>query len=165
MERGRPSLYTHEIGEEICRRLASGESLRSICRSEGMPDERTVRTWALENETFSPQYAKARDIGMDAMADEIVEIADNGSNDWMERHHGEDVAWVTNGEAMGRSRLRVDTRKWLLSKIAPKRYGDRVTTALVGADGGPIETRDVSDLEKVREIAFALAKAAREQRS
>lgn len=61
------------------------------------------------------------------MADEIKEISDDGSNDWMERNDGENVAWVANGEHIQRSRLRVDTRKWHLSKALPKIYGDRHT--------------------------------------
>lgn len=132
--RGRPSLYTQDIADAICERLADGESLRAICRDEGMPQESTVRLWALEDrEGFSAQYTKARDIGLDAMADELLEIADDGSNDWMQRNYGEQEAWVANGEAMGRSRLRLDTRKWLMSKMAAKRYGDKLLHT--GADG------------------------------
>src|ERR1700759_4888640 len=100
---GRPSLYTEELAARICERLAAGETLRGICRDDGMPNERTVRTWAREDETFSPQYAKAREIGYQGMADEIVEIADSS----------------------GDARLQVDTRKWLLSKALPKIYGDK----------------------------------------
>lgn len=55
-----------------------------------------------------------------------MEIADNGLNDWMERNAKEDKGWVANGEHIQRSRLRVDTRKWFLSKVLPKLYGDKL---------------------------------------
>lgn len=137
-KRGRPSAFAQALADKICERLASGESLRSICRDEDMPNERTVRRWVYDDvEGFSPQYARARDIGLDSMADELLEIADDGTNDWMERQGKDGESYyVANGEAMGRSRLRVDTRKWLLSKIAPKRYGDSI--AVTGADGGAL---------------------------
>ena len=127
MERGRPSIYTQEIADKICEQLAAGKTLREVCRQEGMPDESAVRKWVLENrEGFSPQYAQAREIGYQAMADELLEIADDGQNDWMERNGQDDEGWQANGEHLQRSRLRVDTRKWLLAKALPKVYGDRL---------------------------------------
>jgi hypothetical protein len=93
-----------------------------------MPHESTVRAWALEDrDGFSTQYTKAREIGYQSMADELMEIADDGRNDWMERRGEEDAGWQANGEHIQRSRLRVDTRKWMLSKVLPKIYGDKVT--------------------------------------
>ena len=81
-EPGRPSIYTPEIAAEICGRMEAGESVRSICRSEDMPDEATVRLWARENrEGFSAQYAMASETRMDCLADEILEIADNASSE------------------------------------------------------------------------------------
>jgi hypothetical protein len=81
-KRGRPGIYSPEIAAEICERMAMGESLRSICRAEGMPAEATARLWAIEDrEGFSSQYAMASQIRMDCLADEILEIADNESGD------------------------------------------------------------------------------------
>jgi hypothetical protein len=137
---GRPSDFTPELAGKICERLQDGRTLRDVCRDEDMPDERTVRGWATEDrEGFFPQYARAREIGYQAMADELLEIADDGKNDWMERK-GEDgnSAYVLNGEHVQRSRLRTDTRKWLLSKALPKIYGDRVVNEHSGPNGGPI---------------------------
>jgi hypothetical protein len=111
----------------ICEGLARGMTLREVCKAEGMPDESTVRKWALEDyEGFYPQYAKAREIGYQAMADETIDIADNAQNDWMERNGEDDAGWQANGEHIQRSRLRIDTRKWLLSKALPKVYGDKI---------------------------------------
>jgi len=83
---GRPSTYSQEIADEVCRRLAGGESLRAICRDEGIPDESTVRLWASDDrEGFAAQYARAREVQFLAIADELLEIADDGRNDWMQR--------------------------------------------------------------------------------
>ncbi len=145
---GRPSRYTDALAADLCGRLASGESLRAICRDEAFPAESTVRGWVVDDYNgFSAQYARARDIGLEVMADEILEISDDGSNDWMERFDkdGESNGWKLNGEAVLRSRLRVDSRKWLLSKMAPKKYGDRLQHT--GEGGGPIRVRP--DLSKL----------------
>ena len=125
-KRGRPTAFTKKLAGEICAKLADGETLREVCRAEDMPPESTVRRWALEDfNGFAAQYARAREIGYHAMADELVEIADDGSNDWMARNGDEDDRQI-DGEHLGRSRLRVDTRKWLLSKALPKVYGDKL---------------------------------------
>jgi hypothetical protein len=139
---GRPSSYTPEIGEKICARLIDGESLRAICRDEDMPDRQTVTNWLIKDETFFGQYTRAREAQADCLVDEILEISDDGRNDWMERRSeaekgaGVESGWVLNGEHVQRSRLRVDTRKWFASKVFPKRYGDKVEHS--GPEGGPI---------------------------
>jgi hypothetical protein len=76
---------------------------------------------------------------MEAWADEIVDICDDASNDWMERNNGDDKesSWVLNGEHVQRSRLRIDTRKWLLSKLKPEKYGDKLQHG--GDPGNPIQ--------------------------
>jgi hypothetical protein len=129
-------MYTPELAAEVCRRISEGESLRSVCRDESMPSTSTVMKWARQMPEFAQQYAKAREALLEHWAEEITEIADDGSNDWMERRkqEGEEPAgWVANGEHINRSRLRVDTRKWLLSKLAPRKYGDRMD--LTNSDG------------------------------
>ena len=119
-DRGRPTLYTQEIADHICQKLAEGMSLRAICRSKGMPNEATVRQWAVDDrEGFYSQYTRSRDIGLDCMADEVHEIADGDG----------DVA---------RDRLRFDSRRWYLSKLAPKRYGDKLQQEVSGPDGGAL---------------------------
>jgi hypothetical protein len=125
-KRGRPCEYTEEIGQEICDRLAQAESLVSICKSEHMPDRSTVYDWIDANKSFADRYAKAKLDGLEYYAEEIVDIADEGTNDWMERNDPKNPGWVQNGEAINRSRLRVDTRKWVLSKLLAKRFGDKI---------------------------------------
>jgi hypothetical protein len=133
------STFAPDVADEILRRLSNGETLRAICRDEHMPPESTVRGWAVDDQGgFAAQYARAREIGYHAMADEILEVSDDGQNDWMERNADGNEGWEANGEHLQRSRLRVDTRKWLLSKALPKIYGDKVSHEHGGPDGGAI---------------------------
>jgi hypothetical protein len=122
---GRPTLYTQELATLICSEIAAGEKVTDICQADSMPSPRSVYQWLAKYPEFSQQYAQAQADRTHAMAEDILAIADDGTNDWMERNHGDDESWVTNGEALQRSRLRVDTRKWLMSKMAPKKYGDK----------------------------------------
>ena len=128
---GRPHFYTQELADEICRRLAEGESLRSIARTSGFPAESRIREWSLDAaHPFAAQYARARATGYQKMADEILEIADDSNGDLIERADG---VLTVDHEHIQRARLRVDTRKWILSKMLPKVYGDKFQ---VGGDGG-----------------------------
>ena len=134
---GRPSDYTPELGELICALLAEGISLRTVCLDDDMPDKSTVFRWLRIHEPFRDQYAIAKAEAADALVEEMLDIADDGSNDWMKRHgKGEEESWVHNGESTQRSRLRIDTRKWIASKLKPKKFGDQL--ALTGGDGGPL---------------------------
>ena len=128
-ERGRPTRYSDALAKRICVRLANGETLRSICRRKGFPAESTVRAWALDDfEGFYAQYARARDLGLDAIADETMEISDTARLD-QKTKRGPNGVEVTTGDMVERSKLQVDTRKWYLSKLAPKRYGERMLEA------------------------------------
>ena len=109
---------TPEMQADICRLLMEGKSLREICRADGMPAPSTVCLWLSEDTSFAERYASAREIQMEHLAEEINEIADDGSNDWMATHDPENPGWKANGEHIQRSRLRVDTRKWLMSKLS-----------------------------------------------
>ncbi len=125
----RPSEYTQEIADEICAQLADGKSLRTVCRADSMPCVATVFNWFRKYPQFLEQYARAKEESADTLADEILEIADDGRNDWMERNGEADKGWAVNGEQIQRSRLRVDTRKWIASKLKPKKYGDKLELA------------------------------------
>lgn len=125
--RGRPTTYTKEIGKKICEELMDGKTLRAVSRMEGMPKESTIRRWVMDDrDDFYAQYTRAREIGYQSMADELLEITDCASNDWMLANDAENPGWKANLDHMNRSRLRVDTRKWLLSKALPKVYGDKI---------------------------------------
>ncbi len=130
------SLYTPQLASLICERMARGESLRSICAAEDMPDESTVRLWAVtDRDGFATQYAHAREAQMDALAEDILAIADDSAGDIRVDADGHEAP---NHELVQRARLRVDTRKWIMSKIAPKRYGDKITQELTGGNGAPL---------------------------
>ncbi len=133
---GRPKAFTQEIADSICLSIStSSKSLRTICKEEGIPCVATVLNWLSEGDKpdgeewaklFLAQYARARDQQADFLAEEILEIADDGSNDLMTIVKGNTEYETENKEVTNRSKLRVDARKWIASKLKPKKYGDRV---------------------------------------
>jgi hypothetical protein len=137
---GRPSAFTQETADAICLLLAEGLSLREVCRMDDMPSKSMVMRWLNQNESFRDQYARAKAAGIEVLAEDLLDIADDGQNDWMERlgPDGQPAGWVFNGEAARRSQIRIDARKWLLSKLVPKKYGDRVSQEISGPEGGPV---------------------------
>lgn len=147
----RPSDYSPELAELICLRLAEGDSLRTICRDEDMPSKQAVLRWLAKHEEFRAQYARAKHEGAEALAEELFDIADDASNDWMERldAEGQGIGWQLNGDHVRRSQLRIDVRKWYLSKIMPKKYGDKQQLE----HSGHVSHSDLSDEELERRIA------------
>lgn len=123
---GRPSIFSDEIADAICEQLSEGKSLVSICRAEGMPCTSTVFKWLKQNQSFMDSYALAREAQADALFDESLDIADDGRNDWMASNAEGDEGWRANGENIQRSRLRIDTRKWMAGKLRPKKYGEKI---------------------------------------
>jgi len=120
---GRQSSFTQEIADEICERLAGGETLRKICEdSATVPDYSTIFRWLAANENFRDQYARAKEVQGERMADEILSIADSATS-----------------EDYNAARLQVDSRKWLLSKIIPKKYGDSTLLKHADPDGNKLE--------------------------
>lgn len=90
-----------------------------------MPSFFAIKEWLTEDEALATQYARAKQEQAEYLAEELLEIADDGSNDWMLSNAQNNPGWVANGEHLQRSKLRVDTRKWLMSKLLPKKYGDK----------------------------------------
>lgn len=121
---GRPSTYTQEMGDYICSLVATHtEGIPRLCiKYPEMPSEYTVYQWRIKHDDFAKKYAQAKLKQAEIFAEEIVEISDEAAKDFIPNAKGE---MVFNGEAVARSRLRVDTRKWLASKLLPKAYGDR----------------------------------------
>lgn len=123
----RPTEYDPSLAQEILELLADGLTLNAICADKRFPAPRTVRRWAMNvSHPFAPLYARAREVGYHSIADDIFDQADDGRNDWMERNDPDNPGWAFNGENVQRSKLRVETRKWFLSKCLPKIYGDKV---------------------------------------
>lgn len=152
----------------ICERIADGESLRQICSDDGMPGTSTVFVWLSQDPQFVEQYARAREAQADAMFDDILSIADDGRNDWMEKRNadGQVIGWQENGEAIRRSQLRIDARKWMAGKLKPKKYGEKLELDHKSTDGTmtPKAGIDVSRLstEALSEI-MAIADEATKQ--
>jgi hypothetical protein len=121
--------------------------------------------WLAEHQEFRDQYARAREAQADYWAEEIVEIADDGTNDYVDRQNKDGSTYETvNSEHINRSRLRVDTRKWLMARMAPKKYGDRITQEVSGPNGGPIQTEEVNARELVASRIAGLAARKRSER-
>src|SRR5262249_23605207 len=119
--------YTREIAETICSKMSEGASLRSICQAPGMPSEGTVRGWAVRDvDGFGERYRVARQFLLEDWSDDIVAIADDGELDPRDRQ------------------IRTGVRQWLMSKLAPRRYGDKVQIA--GDPESPLQVmhREVS---------------------
>lgn len=139
-----PSEFSKAKADAICERIADGESLRKICQDDDMPNKATVFRWLIANPSFSDQYARAREAQADALFDDSIDIADDARNDWMARYGIDDdgkplAGWQANGEHIQRSRLRIDTRRWMAGKLKPKVYGEKSTV-----DIGPTDA--LSDL-------------------
>lgn len=153
MPGGRPEVYTKELGEKICEQIALGYSLRTITSDKSMPCIATIYSWIRKDEEFLKLYEQAKEDQADAMAEEMLDIADDGTNDWVEKCDPNNPGYAYNGEHVQRSRLRVDTRKWIAAKLKPKKYGDKQTTEITGKDGAPLLNTE----EAARTIAFLLS--------
>lgn len=116
------SHYTEELAHAICLRVADGESLRSVCRDESMPAMSTVFKWLNEHKSFAEQYARAKEAAADAMAEDIQDIADEAPQ--MTTNKAGALV-VDNGFETFR-KTRIDTRKWIASKLKPKKYGEKI---------------------------------------
>lgn len=117
---GRPSDYTQEAAIRICAKLSIGKSLRTVCSSKKMPSVATVFKWMRDYPEFLNQYARAKEESSDAMAEEILDIADDSLSVIEEGQEKKASAYAQA------QRLRVDTRKWIMSKMKPKKYGDTI---------------------------------------
>lgn len=120
-----PVPYTPELAEMILVKLAEGKSLRSICKGPGVPSAPSVRDWVNADPVFAEQYVRARAEGLEQWAEEIVDISDDATGDYALDDAGKPIPGAVNSEHIQRSKLRVDSRKWLLSKLVPKIYGDK----------------------------------------
>jgi len=130
---GRPSKFTPKLATTICDRIAKGESVRRITEDKDMPSGAAIYRWLEGNVRFREQYTHAREKQADFWAEQIIEISDATEDD---KKDGQ-----VDHEHIQRSRLRVDSRKWLAGKLRPKVYGDTKKHELTGADGGPIDMK------------------------
>lgn len=124
---GRPTLYNEKLAALICERVATTTmGLARLCAiHDDIPEKITINVWRYRYPEFATQYAQAKLKQADLLAEDMLDIADDGTNDWMESFgpDGEMIGYKLNGEHVQRSRLRIDTRKFLASKLLPKQYG------------------------------------------
>lgn len=140
---GRPSNYTFELGQAICERIADGDSLRSICNDEGMPNRTTVLRWLEANPEFAAIHARAREAQADVMDDKIMSTAD-----------------ACTSEDANAARVKIDAYKWRAARLAPKKYGDRMM--LAGHDGGTVKSEvTMASPQTMAELTQALLSAAK----
>ena len=176
---GQPKYDRVEVGARICSELKKGRSLDSICKAEGMPAISTVLDWVEQDPAFAEQYAHARKIGYALLADEIIQLSDK-THEWVTvqeldsdgrpvtDEHGnpklKQVLMPLSADVIAHKRVQIDTRKWMLSKMLPKVYGDKVTNEHTGAEGGPIaiaavDLKNLSD-EELENMNRLMLKAA-----
>lgn len=135
----RPSKYTPVLAERICQLIAQGKSKRAISFMDGMPHRETIDEWLLKHKGFSDNYARACEVRAELYAEEIVDIADREGLDAQQK------------------RVMVDARKWVVSKLLPRQYGDSVTVK--GDKDNPLHVRTV-DLSESALLAIAAGEAA-----
>jgi len=124
---GRPSKYTEALAQEICDRIANGESLKRITDGSDMPSRPTVHAWLITKPEFLNKYNTAKQMQADVYADEMDDIAHDESIDTQ------------------RAKLIIDTRKWTASKLKPKKYGDKLDVTSDGEQLQPILVKFVGE--------------------
>ena len=137
--------YDEELAVELCDRIAQGEGLEEICRDPRFPSERSIRRWMADQPTFRLAYSRAREAQMDKWSDDVIKISDEMTASTIVRtdKEGREIEVVTDPTAVQAAKLRIDTRLRLMSKLAPKTYGDKVDVNVSGS----IEVSTLSDEE------------------
>lgn len=157
---GRPASFTPDLGDVVCERLADGESMRSISRDDSMPCMTTLFKWLRTIPEFTQQYEKAKLECHNAWFEDIVEISDNevGNPVLVDDNpiviDGRPVMFVDSA-SVGHARLRIDSRKWALSKLMPKKYGDRVQQDVNINDYTKLDADDLARKIQEKQQAYA----------
>jgi hypothetical protein len=135
---GRHSTYNQATADKICEAIStSNKGVTHICANIGITAT-TLFKWLADNKDFAEQYARAREAQADFLADEILEIADDSSRDTKVEMKNGKMVEVEDREWTNRSRLKVDARKWVASKLKPKKYGDKLDLTSGGDKIAPI---------------------------
>lgn len=143
LKAGRPTTYCKEMADRICELVATTSfGLQRLCELyDELPDKTTVNLWRYKHPEFSTQYAQAKLKQADLLAEEILDIADDSTNDWMLSLDDDQdmVGWKLNGDHVNRCRLRIDTRKWLAAKLLPRQYGNEAKDEKQSTDTSVLE--------------------------
>jgi len=134
--KGRPTIYTEELAAKICSEISSGKSLVKVLKQEGMPGMTQVYVWLAKYEDFAKNYARACDERVETLVEKGFDIVDDGTNDYVEDNYdkGKTPGYQLNGENIQRSKLRADYIKWYVSRMKPKKYGDKIDMTTNGKD-------------------------------
>lgn len=143
---GRPTDYNDQVASRLLAEIADGKSVASLCKQDWAPSRQTFYQWIHKHRAFADSYAKAKDDCAESLADEIIDIADDGTNDWMDNNDPENPGYRLNGEHYQRSRLRIDTRKWVASKLKPKKYGEKTEVEHSGSVGSRTPAEELEHL-------------------
>ena len=135
-ERKERIIYSDALLADILDRVSLGEPLSKICSSDSMPTRKAFFDWVAKDDSIRKKYDLAIQMRADLYAEDILAISDELVIE--ARYQGEDVKIDVSASAVARNRLRVDARKWLASKMNAKKYGDKVTNEVTGADGGAV---------------------------
>jgi hypothetical protein len=160
MAASRSTSYQPKVAAKVCAALAEGRSLRDVCSDPGMPSREAVRQWHARHEDFRRQYDAARLLAADLIADDIAETLDSLPD--LVRQASADG--LNENAVVNAIRAQVDGKKWLLSKIAPQRYGDRLSTEITGAAGSPLIPPEAVDPRKLALALHAILAGARDER-
>lgn len=155
----RPTEYTEEIGCLICEKLSEGTPLTKVCKEEGLPSQSSVYRWLPLHEDFRLRYQAARADQAHAWFAEMIEIADDASGDFIEDKDGKTLV---DHENINRARLRVDARKFAVSRLLPSVYGEKL--GIGAAEGLAPLPGQMSNFEVARRVAFILSRADHELR-
>ncbi len=136
-KRGAPTIKTQELLDAICAGISLGKSARAMCIEAGI-SQRVLWNWLAGDAALMQQYLRAKELCVDAYAEEIIEISDDGSRDTYTDEKGREVI---DREVIARSQLRIDARKWYASRLAPKKYGDKLSNAHEGDTNKPLVHR------------------------
>ncbi len=143
---------TQVICDEICLRLASGESLVSICKSEHIPERATILLWVVMGErgdvnhkSFSDSYARAREAQSHALLDDVIEISDDSSGDTTTDRFGNQIL---DAEFAARSRLRIEARLKVAARMHVERFGEKVTAKLTGDKANPVAVQIIDNVPR-----------------
>lgn len=158
---GRPTKRTKGLETLIIARMMGGESVREICRDPSVPSRATIHNWLAEDAAngveggFLDQYARAQEVRAADIFDEIIEIADDDTEDFLPDEEG---GYYFNREHVQRSKLRMEGRQWVLARMSPKKYGPKGAIELTGPGGGSVRVirGDMSAAEAAEEYKRTL---------
>lgn len=151
-----------KVMEILCNRISGCSLSLFTILSQGhegntLPSVVAIMEWLQADPALANQYSRAKETQTEFLSEEMLQIADDGANDLMETENGP----ALNSEHIQRSKLRIETRKWLMGKLKPKKYGDKTVTEITGKDGGPIESLTMTDTERKARLAELVAKTTK----